>query len=188
MHREDTFERFGDPVEFTGSVNMGTTATDRRLCLAGAALIAAVAAWPACGSAAEPADAPVAFRTDVMAVLSKAGCNLGVCHGNKFGKGGFKLSLRGEDAAWDFAVLSRDQTGRRINLLEPDQSLVLLKPTMQVPHEGGRRFNTSSLEYGILRRWIAASLPAGPPDAAALKELAVEPRDVVVTDPDDRFT
>ena len=35
------------------------------------------------------------FRNDVMAVLAKAGCNAGACHGNKNGKGGFKLSLRG---------------------------------------------------------------------------------------------
>src|SRR5689334_7105436 len=153
---------------------MRTTVTARRLCLASTALFAAVASLPVCGFAGDSADVPVSFRTDVMAVLSKAGCNMGVCHGNKFGKGGFKLSLRGEDPAWDFAVLSRDQTGRRLNVLEPDQSLALLKPTMQVPHEGGRRFTTSSPEYGILRRWIAAGLPADAPDAAPLRELAVE--------------
>ena len=44
---------------------------------------------------AEPA--AVSFRNDVMAVISKAGCNAGTCHGNKNGKGGFKLSLRGQD-------------------------------------------------------------------------------------------
>ena len=37
------------------------------------------------------------FSADVMAVLSKAGCNAGTCHGNQNGKGGFKLSLRGQD-------------------------------------------------------------------------------------------
>ena len=39
---------------------------------------------------------PVSFRNDVMAVLSKAGCNAGACHGNQNGKGGLKLSLRGD--------------------------------------------------------------------------------------------
>ena len=34
---------------------------------------------------------PVTFCRDVMAVLSKAGCNAGNCHGNQNGKGGFKL-------------------------------------------------------------------------------------------------
>src|SRR5438270_9053564 len=110
--------------------------------------------------AADVSEPAVSFRTDVMAVLSKAGCNMGICHGNKFGKGGFKLSLRGEDPDWDFAVLSRDQTGRRVNPVEPEQSLTLLKPTMQVPHEGGRRFTRASPEYQILRSWIAAGLSA----------------------------
>ena len=35
------------------------------------------------------ADEPVSFRNEVMAVLSRAGCNQGVCHGNLNGKGGF---------------------------------------------------------------------------------------------------
>src|SRR5437667_5844010 len=167
---------------------MRTPAEIRGWRFPGAALMAAVmvAAVPLSGSAADRPDAPGSFRTDVMAVLSKAGCNMGVCHGNKYGKGGFKLSLRGEDPDWDFAVLSRDQTGRRINRLEPDQSLALLKPTMEVPHEGGRRFARSSTDYGILRRWIADGMPADAPDAPALKELVAEPRDAVIVEPADR--
>jgi mono/diheme cytochrome c family protein len=58
-------------------------------------------------------DETVTFTNDVMAVLSKAGCNQGTCHGNLNGKGGFKLSLRGEDPAADFTALSRDALGRR---------------------------------------------------------------------------
>src|SRR5262245_36269074 len=51
---------------------------------------------------------PVSFRNEVMAVLSRAGCNSGACHGNQSGKGGFRLSLRGEDSSFDFAALTRD--------------------------------------------------------------------------------
>ena len=87
---------------------MRTSPEHRRFSFAGWAALAAAVAFPRAGSAADVTDTPVSFRTDVMAVLSKAGCNMGVCHGNKFGKGGFKLSLRGEDPAGDFAVLSRD--------------------------------------------------------------------------------
>jgi hypothetical protein len=120
-----------------------------------------------------------------MAVLSKAGCNMGTCHGNKNGKGGFKLSLRGEDPDWDFAVLSRDLNGRRVNLLDPDASLVLLKATMQVPHEGSRRFKVGSAEYEILHRWIADSTPADAQGTPVLAELVVEPQDVVLVEPAD---
>src|SRR6185436_3423460 len=98
----------------------------------------------------------VSFRNDVMPVLAKAGCSSGVCHGNKYGKGGFKLSLRGDDPQADFDVLTRDLSGRRANHLDPGRSLLLLKPTMEVPHEGGRRFKPGSPEHDVLRRWIAS--------------------------------
>src|SRR5688572_19997154 len=75
----------------------------------------------------------VSFRNDVMAVLSKTGCNAGACHGNKSGKAGFKLSLRGQDPDIDSDVLTRDAFARRTDPMDPDQSLILLKATGQVP-------------------------------------------------------
>src|SRR5207245_3293758 len=77
----------------------------------------------------------VPFNVEVMAVLSRAGCNQGACHGNLNGKGGFKLSLRGEDPTWDYQVLTRDNLGRRIDRLRPEDSLILRKPTATIPHE-----------------------------------------------------
>src|SRR3954470_10587385 len=84
------------------------------------------------------------FNHDVMAVLSKAGCNAGACHGNKNGKGGFKLSLRGESPGEDYATLTRDLFARRVDPIDPDKSLVLLKATTQLPHEGGLRFRADA--------------------------------------------
>jgi hypothetical protein len=136
------------------------------------------------------ADAPlrdVSFGVDVMAALSKAGCNMGVCHGNKNGKGGFKLSLRGDDPQADFEVLTRDQLGRRANPVDPDRSLLLLKPTMLVPHEGGRRFKVDSREYAVFRQWIAAGMPADAPGKPTLRELAVEPTEIFLAAPIDRI-
>src|SRR4051812_1144388 len=86
----------------------------------------------------------VSFRADVMPVLSKAGCNAGGCHGNGSGKGGMKLSLRGQDPELDWEALARDQGGRRVNLLAPETSLLLLKATGTVAHEGGKRFGPES--------------------------------------------
>src|SRR4026208_2374855 len=88
--------------------------------------------------------AAVSFRNDVMAVLSKAGCNAGTCHGNKNGKAGFKLSLRGQDPSADYVSLTRDVMARRTNPLQPDESLMLLKATARVAHEGGLRFKRDS--------------------------------------------
>ncbi|HTH48870.1 MAG TPA: DUF1549 domain-containing protein, partial [Candidatus Limnocylindria bacterium] len=120
--------------------------------------------------------APVSFRRDVMAVLAKAGCASGPCHGNRNGKGGFKLSLRGEDPDTDYATLINGLAGRRLDFGAPAESLLLLKPTTDVAHEGGARLKKGSPEYEILRRWIAARAP----DDATLPKLArleVTPRD-----------
>lgn len=133
--------------------------------------------------AAFEASAQITFGTDVMAVLSKAGCNLGVCHGNKNGKGGFKLSLRGEDPAWDFTVLTREQSARRINPVDPDLSLILRKPIMDVPHEGGRRFRSDSPEYAILSRWIAEGMPADSASQPQVIGLEVNPQEAIVVAP-----
>src|SRR5881409_1019685 len=83
------------------------------------------------------AQAPISFRNEVMAVLSRAGCNQGICHGNLNGRGGFKLSLRGQDLDFDRDAMARAMLGRRANTQNPDASLLLLKAAGQVAHEGG---------------------------------------------------
>jgi hypothetical protein len=100
----------------------------------------------------------VSYRLDVAAVLSKAGCNMGACHGNLTGKGGFKLTLRGDDPGLDLDRLTRDAFARRIDTADPDSSLLLQKPLGLVPHEGGRRFSPSDPEAEILRAWIATGV------------------------------
>jgi hypothetical protein len=122
----------------------------------------------------------VRFTTDVMAVLSRAGCNQGTCHGNQNGKNGFKLSLRGQDPDFDFAILTRDTLARRADPLHPADSLLLAKATSATPHEGGKRFDRSSLEYDILYRWIAAGMAPDPPGAQPLVKLEVDPREQVL--------
>src|SRR5947209_8040684 len=134
-------------------------------------------AQPATGTA-------VSFRNDVMAVLSKAGCNAGTCHGNKNGKGGFKLSLRGQDPEVDYYTLTRDLFALRANALQPEQSLILLKPTTQVPHEGGLRFKKGSEEYGIVRQWLAAGMPNDVSIAPQLQRVVVTPAETVLIEPD----
>src|SRR5262245_49193332 len=80
------------------------------------------------------------FLRDVAPILNKAGCTSGPCHGAAKGKNGFKLSLRGYDPQFDYESLLYDLSGRRFNRAEPGRSLTLAKPTQQVPHGGGLRF------------------------------------------------
>ncbi|PAW83811.1 MAG: hypothetical protein B9S33_13005 [Pedosphaera sp. Tous-C6FEB] len=127
--------------------------------------------------------APATFQTDVAAVISKAGCNLGTCHGNATGKGGFKMSLRGGDLDYDYAALVLDQFGRRVNVLAPDDSLLLQKATQAVAHEGGKRFAKDSWEYRTLREWIAGGAKRAAPGAPTLVKLEVTPREQFLIEP-----
>jgi len=136
--------------------------------------------------AAAAAGPELSFRRDVMQVLSKSGCNAGACHGNANGKGGFKLSLRGEDAAADFSALVQDLAGRRLQPLQPDESLVLLKATAAIAHEGGRRFATNSWEYRRLRDWIAAGAADDGPSVPLPARLEVTPQERFAVEPVDR--
>ena len=131
------------------------------------------------GAAEQTRDA-VTFERDVMAVLSKAGCNAGTCHGNMHGKGGFLLSLRGQDPEFDYRQLVNAAGGRRINRMFPDKSLAIQKATTQIPHEGGKRFDVDSLEYKILTRWIAGGIPRVNRSAPVVIRLEARPDDAVL--------
>ncbi len=131
----------------------------------------------------ERASAKVSFKNDVMAVLANSGCNAGACHGNKSGKGGFKLSLRGQDPDADYDALTRDLFARRTNPLDPDQSLMLLKATGRIPHEGGARFTRDSQEYRLIRGWIDAGVPRDPAGTPAMQKLQVTPSGIVLNEP-----
>jgi hypothetical protein len=130
--------------------------------------------------------AEVTFERDVMAVLSKARCNAGTCHGNVHGKGGFFLSLRGQDPEFDYQQLVRGADGRRVNRMFPKKSLAVLKPSASIAHEGGKRFDIDSPEYRILTQWIAEGLAKVNSTAAKVVRLEVQPIDVVLWQPENR--
>jgi len=48
------------------------------------------------------------FKTEIVPLLSKLGCNAGGCHGKASGQNGFKLSLFGFDADFDHAALVKE--------------------------------------------------------------------------------
>jgi len=123
----------------------------------------------------------VSFYRDVMAVLSKAGCNGGACHGNQNGKGGFKLSLWGENPRVDFKAL---HSRGRVNTGDPTASKLLLKPTLQLKHEGNKRFEISSVEYRILHDWIRSGAKEDTDNAPRLESLSVSPKAAMLTAPE----
>src|SRR5687768_11629266 len=90
------------------------------------------------------ADERLDFRTRILPILTKAGCNAGDCHGAAVGQGGFKLSLLGYDPVQDHLSITRDRGGRRVDLEAPARSLLLRKSTDELEHDGGRRVKRSS--------------------------------------------
>ena len=88
-------------------------------------------------ASAHAASRQVSFQHEILPVLTRQGCNAGTCHGSPSGKGGFALSLFAFDAAADYAVLTRDLLGRRVDVFTPSLSLILRKPSTALAHRGG---------------------------------------------------
>ena len=127
-------------------------------------------------------EAPILFRNDVLAVLTRAGCNTGRCHGAGSGKDGFRLSLFGYDPAGDHFRLTRELPGRRINLAAPEDSLMVNKALAKVPHTGGQRLHEGTAHYETVMSWLVAGAPADPADAPAPTRIEVLPREAVFAD------
>ncbi|MAS93802.1 MAG: hypothetical protein CMO55_11475 [Verrucomicrobiales bacterium] len=117
------------------------------------------------------------FVQDVNPVITRLGCNMGTCHGAKDGKNGFKLSLRGYDPLFDVRGFSDDHNGRRVNFSSPDDSLMLLKATGAVPHEGGMLTEHDSRYYHVIRKWISdgAQLDLDVPRVASIELFPKNP-------------
>lgn len=125
--------------------------------------------------------AAVDFERDVLPVLTRYGCNAGACHGKSGGQNGFQLSLLGFDPEFDYDALTREARGRRIFLADPAQSLLLQKPTGEIPHGGGKRIEKNSKAYDILRDWIRQGLRREIPGTPDLVNVTVEPEEAVLT-------
>ncbi len=125
----------------------------------------------------QEANLPLNFPNQVVPIFTKFGCNGGGCHGKSGGQNGFRLSLLGFEPTEDFEYLVREGRGRRLFPAAPDQSLLLVKATGQLPHGGGARITPESYEYSILRRWIAQGMPYGQPDDPFIERIEVFPRE-----------
>lgn len=115
----------------------------------------------------------VSFNNDVVPVMTKAGCNTGLCHAKAGGgQNGFQLSLLGFEPAEDYEHIALESRGRRLQFGNPDRSLLLLKASGQVPHGGGVRLSKSSAGYTTIRDWISQGVPKD--NAASPKLVSVD--------------
>ena len=119
------------------------------------------------------ADETPDFQRHVVPLMGKLGCNGRACHGSFQGRGDFRLSLFGYDFEMDHEGLME-----RIDTDDPEESYALHKPTLQEPHEGGRRMDVDSWQYRVFLNWIRGGAEPRAEDAAALVELEVTPAEV----------
>jgi hypothetical protein len=122
------------------------------------------------------------FQKHVSPLLGRLGCNGRACHGSFQGQGGFMLSLFGYDFDVDHKALLEPGEDR-VNVNKPDESLILLKPTSDELHEGGKRFEKGGWEYQVLKRWIErgaanASKTKSKSPNLKLEQLIVEPTEL----------
>ena len=117
----------------------------------------------------------VSFENDVIPIITRAGCVAGACHAKADGQNGFQLSIFSYDPDSDYREIVFDARGRRIFPADPDNSLLLLKATNQIPHEGEKRFEIDSDAYRTLRQWIAEGAPRSIPNEPEATGISIEP-------------
>ena len=133
-----------------------------------------------------PAEKSVDFRNDLIPMFTKHGCNAGACHGAAIGRGGFKLSLYGGDPQADFEAIVRQLEGRRINLSDPEESLIFLKPAEYVEHGGGTIFDDDSESAQLLINWIKQG--AGNETRRHLIGVEIKPEKHILNSPGESVT
>ena len=170
------------PRALQGPLPAGPISSSRTAASASLPLLALLTIFAAATVFAQVPAQPTYLR-DVAPIMNKAGCTGGPCHGSAKGKNGFKLSLRGYDPQYDYEALLYDLSGRRFNRAEPAKSLMLAKPTMQIAHGGGLRFDAKSPYYQTIQNWIAAGVPFGDQAKDAVTAIEVTPRDVFMAKP-----
>ena len=120
------------------------------------------------------------FEQDVHPLFSRFSCNGGSCHGKQRGQGGFQLSMFAFDPEFDFNALTKESRGRRAAPLAPEQSLVLLKGSGQVPHGGGKKLPANSPYYDLMERWIAEGATRGVEGTPELVKISAQPTERIM--------
>lgn len=137
-------------------------------------LIGLSALTPAVEPVADQSKAIVSFAANVQPVIVKAGCAARACHGAEGGQSGFQLTLFQYDPDADALAIAQASGGRRINHERPEDSLLLKKPTGQLPHGGGKRFDANSPEYKALLQWIEAGAKPDDDQTPYLTDLSIQ--------------
>ena len=124
------------------------------------------------------------FRRHVVPLMGRLGCNGRACHGSFQGQGGFRRSLFGYDFDMDHGNLTKadeeNKKDARVDLDFPEDSLMVLKPTLDMPHKGGKRMDVNRWEYNLFMNWIKAGAKnVDLEKEAKFEKLEVTPKEIV---------
>ena len=119
----------------------------------------------------------ISFRNDVLPILTRHGCTNGACHAKAEGQNGFALTIFAYDPAADYREIVHNARGRRVFPAAPEQSLLILKSTNRVDHEGGEAIKPGSAAEQTLLDWIRQGMPWELPGEPTLSHVSVSPPD-----------
>ena len=122
------------------------------------------------------------FRKHVIPLLARLGCSARECHGSFQGRGGFQLSLFGSEWDEDFIQLTQkkgNEDETHINPTEPEKSLIILKPTLQMKHKGKERYKKDSWQYNLILTWIRNGAKNDAEKTGELQRLEAIPSEMV---------
>ncbi|MEO1992946.1 MAG: DUF1549 domain-containing protein, partial [Pirellulales bacterium] len=122
-------------------------------------------------------DPPLDFVSQIVPIFTKHGCNGGGCHGKSGGQNGFRLSLLGFEPHEDYEHLVKESRGRRLSLVAPSTSLLLLKAAASVPHGGGKLIEPDSPSHQMLSQWISEGARPSGPNPPQVSHIDVFPKE-----------
>jgi len=111
---------------------------------------------------------PISFSQKIYPILEKAGCRN--CHNVEGVASATRLHFPSEEAETARVEAFGRSLAEFVDRQNPANSILLLKPTLRVPHTGGERIPKGSADEAALKSWIAylATL-AGPELSDALR-------------------
>jgi len=92
------------------------------------------------------------FSNKLYPILKDAGCP--ACHNSNGVASATRLHFPDAEAAPDRIEAFGNSLVRLVDHDHPDESLLLKKPTLRVPHTGGLRIKPGSPEEAVLKAWI----------------------------------
>jgi hypothetical protein len=95
---------------------------------------------------------PQSFADKLYPILEKAGCRN--CHNVEGVASGTRLHFPAEDAGRERIDAFGKSLVELVDQRDPAKSLLLVKPTLRLPHTGGERIRKGSAEEAALQDWI----------------------------------